>query len=260
MARSYTTRTILNGGQAKDEDFNTEIQVPLGEFNGQLDQNQLPLQSVNFNHIAQPTTSISYISQNGTYSTYMQTQSYHQSEYTKTINLDVPYMQWDNTLYAGQGWISLQAWQLQTHSHLQTGGAEITFNANEGMIAGNAVIDFTLFPGTSQNQAVVPTQGGDIGLKIKNIYAYNKTVEWAVFIDDVCVSKSGVIYPRRLTLNLPFNSPVSTKPVNIDIRFRIQFMDPAELDGGATTINSTIDVLQYLKYNGGVLWTRQQFR
>ena len=266
MPRTYTTRTILDGGQAKDEDFNTEIQSPIGEFNGQLDQNQLPLQSVNFNHIAQPTTSTAYLAQNGTYSTYMQTQSYHQSEYTKTENLDVPLMTWDNTLYAGQGWISLQQWQLQTHTANQTGGAEIIFNAVEGMIAGNAVIDFTWFPGGSRNQAVVPTQGGDIGISLRNIYGYKETIEWGVFIDDVCVSKSGVTYPRRLTLNLPFNAPTSTKPVQIDIRFRATFVDPVTMGTqgvtppSSSTIFATVDFLQYLKYNGGVLWTRQQFR
>jgi hypothetical protein len=266
MPRSYTARTILDGGQAKDEDFNAEVQTPIGEFNGQLDQNQLPLQSVNFNHIAQPTISTAYLNQNGTYSTYMQTQSYHQTEYSKTENLDVPYMYWDNTLYAGQGWISLQQWQLQTHTANQTGGAQINFDAQEGMIAGNAVIDFNWFPGGSRNQAVTPTQGGDIGISLRNIYGYKETIEWGVFLDDVCISKSGVTYPRRLTLNLPFNAPTSTKPVQLDIRFRATFVDPVTMGTqgvtppSSSTIFATVDYLQYLRYNGGVLWTRQQFR
>jgi len=256
MARSYTTRTILDGGQAKDEDFNTEIQTPLGEFNGQLDQNQLPLQSVNYNHIAQPTTSTVYLGQDGTYSTYMQTQGYHQSEYVHPINLAWPRMEWDNTLYAGQGWIKLQDFQLQTHTPSQTGGAEIIFNSYEGMIAGNAVIDFDWYPGTAENSVTDPNP-----VSLKVIYAYNETIEWGVFIDDVLVSKSGVIFPRRLTLNLPFNAPTSTKPVKIDVRFRCNFIDPSTLHNNTeTAIKTTIATYQALTYNGGCLWSRNQYR
>lgn len=256
MARSYTTRTILDGGQAKDEDFNSEIQTPLGEFNGQLDQNQLPLQSVNYNHIAQPTTSTAYLGQDGTYSTYMQTQGYHQSEYALPLGFAYPRMEWDNTLYAGQGWIKLQDFQLQTHAPGQTGGAEIIFNSYEGMIAGSAVIDFDWYPGTAENSVTDPYP-----LTLKVIYAYKETIEWGVFIDDVLVSKSGVIYPRRLTLNLPFNAPTSTKPLKIDVRFRCNFIDPSTLHNNAETdIRTTIGTYQALTYNGGCLWTRNQFR
>lgn len=256
MARSYTTRTILDGGQAKDEDFNTEIQTPLGEFNGQLDQNQLPLQSINYNHIAQPTTSTSYLALNGTYSTYMQTQGYHQSEYVHPVNIESPRMEWDNTLYAGQGWIRLQDLELQTHSAAQTGGAEIIFTSYEGMIAGCAVIDFDWYPGTATNSVTDPNP-----LSLKVIYAYNETIEWGVFIDDVLVSKSGVIFPRRLTLNLPFNAPTSTKPVKIDIRFRCNFIDPSTLTSNVgTAVRTDIGTYQSLTYNGGCLWCRNQYR
>ena len=66
MARSYTSRTILDGGQAKEEDFNSEIQTPLQEFNGQLDGHQLPLQQVTHTHLAQPTVDQTYIASDGT--------------------------------------------------------------------------------------------------------------------------------------------------------------------------------------------------
>jgi len=249
MARTYTKKTIIDGGQTKDEDFNSEIQGALAEFNGQLDQHQLPLQAFDAAHLKQPIVSTSYLLQDGTYSTYMTTQSYHQTEYVP--NEVAISMRWDDPLYVGTGWIKLQDLLLEKRG---TGcyGAELIFDALEGMIAGNAVIDFTWYPGGAHYQTE--------GLQAWSLYARDTTIEWGVFIDDVLVSKSGNIWPRRLTLNLPFNSPVSSKPVKIDIRFRLQFLDPAAQEAENSVVRVDIEEYQSLTYNGGVLWTRNQFR
>lgn len=249
MARTYTKKTILDGGQTKDDDFNEEISGALSEFNGQLDGNQLPLQSITGNHLKQPTTSTSYSTLNGTYSTYMTTQSYHQTEYVP--NNTAISMRWDDPLYVGSGWIRLQ--DLLTEKRV-TGcyGAQLIFDALEGMIAGNAVIDFTWYPGG----AYYHTEG----LSSWGLYARDTTIEWGIFVDDVLVSKSGWIWPRRLTLNLPFNTPVSSKPVKIDIRFRLQFLDPAAEEAESSIVTVDIEEYQTLTYNGGVLWARNQYR
>jgi hypothetical protein len=250
MPRTYTKKTILDGGQTKDEDFNSEIQGSLSEFNGQLDANQLPLQSVTADHLKQPTISTSYLTKNGTYSMYMTTQSYHQTEYIP--NETAITMRWDDPLYVGSGWIRLQDLLLEKRGASGCYGAELIFDALEGMLAGNAVIDFTWYPGG----AAYRTEG----LNAYALYGRDTTIEWGVFIDDVLVAKSGWIWPRRLTLNLPFNTPVSSKPIKIDIRFRLQFLDPAAKESESSVVIVEIEEYQSLKYNGGVLWCRNQIR
>lgn len=249
MARTYTKKTILDGGQAKDDDFNGEIQGTLSEWNGQLDGNQLPLQSITGNHLKQPTTSTTYSTLNGTYSTYMTTQSYHQTEYVP--NETAITMRWDDPLYVGSGWIRLQDLLIEKRVS-GCYGAQLIFDALEGMIAGNAVIDFTWYPGGALYRAEQLSKWG--------LYAADTTIEWGIFIDDVLVSKSGWIWPRRLTLNLPFNTPVSSKPVKIDIRFRLQFLDPAAEEAESSIVRVDIEEYQTLTYNGGVLWCRNQYR
>jgi hypothetical protein len=255
MARTYTTKSILPGGQVKDDDFNSEVQSSLQEFNGSLDQHQLPLHSISHTNLAQPTKSTTYLSQNGTYSCYMTTQSYHETQFTP--NQTAVEMIWDDTLYSGYSWIKLQDLEIEKLvSPASTGGAELIFNSLEGMIAGCAVIDFTWFAGGLHKQVFDPAA------ESWSQYGLNSTIEWGVFVDDVLVSKSGAIWPRRMTLNLPFNSPVSSKPLKVDIRFRIQFIDPFALQGeyDPTKVQIDVELYQKLTYNGGCLWSRNQYR
>lgn len=245
MSRTYTTRTILNGGQAKEEDFNSEVMGVLQEFNGQLDSHQLPLQQITNTHLAQPVGKTPYALLNGTYSSYMTTQSYHQTEWEGEEGS--VYMEYTNNLYAGFSWIKLSALQLQFGN--SSSGAELTFDALEGMLAGNAVIDFNWFSG----EAEFSNQGG----RVYRLYGDGCVIEWGVFVDDVLVSKSGYIWPRRMTLNLPFNAPVSSKPCNIDIRFRVQFLDPDDIGAGLAV---DVVALQRMTYQGGNLWVRNQYR
>jgi hypothetical protein len=254
MARTYTTSTLLDSGQLKESDINSETQGFIQEFNGQFDQHQLPLQAFQHTHLAQPTVSTTFAASNGTYSSYMTSQSYHASEWVVTA-VD-PAMRADNVLYPGFTWIKLQALQLQSTGMVAnaTGGAELNFDALEGMLIGNAVIDFNWFSGEA-----VSAVDGSAGVSTN--YGSGSVIEWGVFVDDVLVSKSGFIWPRRLTLNLPFNAPISSKPVIVDIRFRAQFIDPeASTTPTGIVISTQIDRYQELKYMGGQLWTRNQYR
>jgi len=248
MSRTYTTRTILDGGQVKEEDFNSEVQGALQEFNGQLDGHQLPLNSITEVQLKQPTTSTNWSSLDGTYSSYMVSQGYHQSEFTQ--GQTVVKMDYNNQLYAGFSWIKLQA--LETQLGAAVGGAQITFNALEGMLAGCAVIDFNWFSGEAKVT-------NDVGTNYF-LYGSGQVIEWGVFVDNVLVSKSGYIWPRRMTLNLPYSTPISSKPVTVDIRFRVQFLDPASVATYSEYGSITIEALQSMTYKGGCLWARNEYR
>lgn len=249
MARTYTTRTLLPLGQAKEEDFNSEIMGAVQELNGQLDGHQLPLQQITATHIKQPTSSTQYINIDGTYSTYMTTQSYHQSEHT--VGNTFARLEYKNDLWqGGNSWIRLR--DVLIDDSVNVGGAQLTFNALEGMLAGNAVIDFFFDPGEYE---VFIAQVGTVDRLIAFDEPYY--IEWGVFIDDVCVSQSGLIWPRRMTLNLPFNAPVSSKLCKVDIRFKIGFADTVNL---FTQVGYTLFREQGMQYNGGNLWVRNQYR
>lgn len=255
MSRTYTSRTILDGGQAKEEDFNSEIQVPLQEFNGQLDSHQLPLQQVTHTHLAQPTVDQTYIASDGTYSSYMTTQSYHESVWVAGQSPVI--MEGTNTLYYGNAWVKLSDIQIQTNN--KSLGSQVTFDALEGMIVGNAVIDFTYFPGEANARTLNPDDPLGTSLNVRIGIGINNPMQWAVFIDDVCVAVSGLIWPKRYTLDLPFSAPTSSKPVVIDIRFNANFVDPSVYSSSLFTAYE-IFTPQSLTYNGGNLWVRNQYR
>jgi len=250
MARTYTTRTLLPLGQAKEEDFNFEIMGSLQEFNGQLDQHQLPLQQITFDKIKQPTSSTQYASVDGSYTSYMTTQSYSQTEHV--VGNTLARLEFNNTLWNGpNAWIRLR--DVLLDDSVNVGGAQLTFNALEGMLVGCAVIDFFFDPG----EYIFTT--GEPALTAYRLIAYDEPyyIEWGVFIDDVCVSQSGAIWPRRMTLNLPFNAPTSSKLCKIDIRFKIAFYDTV---GDSQQSGYNVDREQGLQYQGGNLWVRNQYR
>jgi len=251
MARFYDTRQVLNGGQVKSDDWNAEIAASLSEINGQLDQHQLPLNSFVDTKLVQPTISTQFANVDGTYSTYMATQSYHQSEWE---GADIT-MLYDDNLYTGFYWIKLQDLQVQFLSATAgTGGGQVTFNSQEGMISGCAVIDWNWFPGEARVTL------GDPPSTTRKLYGSESAIEWGVFVDDVLVSKSGFVWPKRLTLNLPFNTPAPSKPVRVDVRFRAQFVDPNAAAGAGVASLSVIDTEQSLKIIGAVLWLRNEYR
>jgi hypothetical protein len=248
MARTYTTRTLLPLGQAKEEDFNSEVMGAIQEFNGQLDGHQLPLNQITNAHLKQPVSSVQYLNYDGTYSSYMTTQSYHQTEHT--VGQTFARLEFNNTLWNGpNAWIRLR--DVLVDDNVNIGGAQLTFNALEGMLVGCAVIDFFFDAGEYKFTNEVGSQFRLIG------YDEPYTIEWGVFIDDVCVSQSGLIWPRRMTLNLPFNAPVSSKLCKIDIRFKINFKDNLV---ESTQSGYEVYRQQGMQYNGGNLWVRNQYR
>lgn len=250
MARSYTTRTLLPLGQAKEEDFNSEIMGAVQELNGQLDAHQLPLNQITNGNIKQPTSSIQYASVDGTYSSYMTTQSYSQTEHT--VGNTLARLEFNNILWSGpNAWIRLR--DVLLDDAVNVGGAQLTFNALEGMLVGCAVIDFFFDAGEYKFTTSAPA------LTAYRLIAFDEPyyIEWGVFIDDVCVSQSGFVWPRRMTLNLPFNAPISSKLCKIDIRFKIAFKD--NLAESAQS-GYAVEREQGLQYNGGNLWVRNEYR
>jgi hypothetical protein len=251
MARTYTIRTILPLGQAKEEDFNSEIMGSVQELNGQLDAHQLPLQQITAAKIKQPVSSIQYASIDGTYTSYMTTQSYSQTEHIIQSNV-LARLEYDNRLWNGpSAWIRLR--DVLLDDFVDVGGAQLTFNALEGMLVGCAVIDFFFDPGEYKYTTSEPALTAYRLIGYDNDYS----IEWGVFIDDVCVSQSGSIWPRRMTLNLPFNAPTSSKLCKIDIRFKISFRDNLP---ESTQSGYTVEREQGMQYQGGNLWVRNQYR
>ena len=57
------------------------------------------------------------------------------------------------------------------------------------------------------------------GLTFNEAAGYDWWTEWGVFVNDVLVARTGQIPPRRHTVQLPFNVPIGSQPVDVQLKF-----------------------------------------
>jgi len=135
---------------------------------------------------------------------------------------------------------------------LQTGWTTFpsTFEAREGMLVGCATIDWhhgTDIIAVSSEGLTTYVQGG-----------FQWWSEWGVFVNDVLVARSGFIYPKRHTTQLPFSIPCGSQPVSITVKWisNIGNLVPATGFTVATPDphGTSFDIF------GATIWTRNIFR
>lgn len=226
MPRVYTQRAHIGGNLASAEDWNQELSAAATESSGQLDQNNMPLLCVNESKLAAPvvvtdvdstTTARFFICH-----TYMPTQSYHVSECSDGDPTDGSYF--TSTFYPDdwrRGWHRLAEKRPATLAGVDYyAGSELRFQAQEGMIVGEVLLDAS-WRISYWSWNATPLEGPVFtGATSRN----DAFIEVGVFVNDVCCARTDYQWlGGRFTFHLPFSTPIGTTPVMIDIRFRLKF-------------------------------------
>lgn len=256
MPRQYTQRAHIGGNLANAEDWNGEISTAVSEINGQLDQNNMPLDSVTDTKLKPATVVVDLdntaVAKDFIAHTYMQSQSYHVSSscigenFTSNFYKD----EWTKTDWQ-LGWMKLSEKRNITVGGITYyAGAEIDFEAKEGMILGEAFVDVDWRASYWLRRIGDPTVRSAL-LRDQNF------VELGVFINDVCCARTDLQWHGgRFTYVLPYSTPIGTTPVKIDIRFRINFNN--EPPGTSYIIDE--DWIESLYVWDSGLWARNQYR
>jgi hypothetical protein len=243
MAKTYPELPVVPLQQAKTSVFNTNIEKYLGEFNGNLDGNNMPVEALTHSHLALPVLPQDDYSSGGVYkiSSRTPTQSYYDSRcyswessdiWTPLASIDLSSDNWR------RGWNKLEDYSPFTNVPLE-------FVAREGMLVGAATIDW--HHGINR----VLASDGDTTFTVWT--GGNWWTEWGVFVNNLLVARSGEIYPRRHTTSLPFSVPVGSNPVRIDVRFIANtYADRNDLL--LTDPSTLFDVF------GVGIWARNQYR
>lgn len=214
MAKMFTNKPINRLDQVKTNNITTNLDKYLDELNGDLDSNNLPVKSINQDKLRNPNVPLADIT--GPIvkeSASMPTQAYYRSR--RSYNEDGG----ASDIYDPVLEVDLEAdsWSAGFNrlSHLDSGfnNFPLQFDAKEGMLTGCAVIDWE-----HGNQVyAVPRNGANPPIGRGNDW----WTEWAVFVNNVLVARTGFIYPRRHTTQLPFSVACGSQPVQIDVRCRI---------------------------------------
>lgn len=266
MPRQYTQRTFIGGNLANAEDWNSEISTAVSEINGQLDQNNMPLSSVEDPQLVDPVVVVDLdqtaIAHFKIAHTYMPTQSYHVSETCDDDPLDANYY---TTTWQAIDW--RRGWHRLAENRTTPfggtnyyAGAELQFQAQEGMIVGEILLDaswrLSWWSWSAENLETGQTFTGATA-------RYDAYVEVGVFVNDVCCARTDYQWlGGRYTYHIPFSTPIGTQPVLIDIRFRLKFDNdkyPANIPG-VLQYSIKEDWINPFQVRDSAIWARNVYR
>jgi hypothetical protein len=241
MARKYTKATSLPGDITFADDWNDELGQSLSTLNGDLDQNNMPLEAVRIAELEDPvvTTGAGY------QHTTMPTQGYFLSYNIGSGQIAFPQTEWQ------PGWNKMEVPLAGPE------GVALQFDAQDGMLIGEALIDldwrmswYSLY----DNDTPPPPDPASVTLLQSQTANY---VDVGVFVNDVCVGRTGKQWlGGRFTFVVPFNTPIGSGPVKVDTRAILYFANQASAIGYVIITTNIADVL----IGDSILWCRNQWR
>ena len=252
MSKTYSVGVHQNRDYATAKAFNQDASGFLAEFNGKLDAQQLPYETIDdSNMVANSRIAVDSrpdgSAQDGVGVT-MATQSYFQVE--STLNT----FTWARYPAADVLGPPLATFSSQNNSWASgilslsaniTRGSFLRIPTSEGFLRGAAQIDVEYFF-VSQEAAGFT---GNFGAGWR--------WQFYVFVNDVMVSTTGEQPAgRRRTVNLPFAAPIASQDsVTIDVRWSATF-------DGAGTSPANIKLIEdaNLRVYNCLLWARNQYR
>ena len=253
MARQYTIGPQLAGDIILIDRQNDEVNQAVGELNGSLDQNNMPLNSVSRAELVAPSYT-SIVGPPAQKNYVYPSQAYYVTEVCNTFLINVD--EW------ALGWNTLESSAFPANRS----GFVLDFVAQEGMLKGEAVVDFTqrqsylVYYRIEPGDPGPPPAPGATGYieKVKDQH----TGELGVFVNDVLVARTGPIYIAigRFTYTIPYATPVKSGPVHIDVRWLIDYKNEEEVYASGTIIDIGINQVYPIGLEHRLLWCRNQYR
>lgn len=246
MARVYTVGPQLAGDIIFTDNQNDELNQSISALNGTLDQNNMPLDTVTRAMVAAPTT-VATVGPPAWDSYYFQSQSYHIAEKcVGTINFLA-------TTWT-MGWNAFEA----SASAADRTGFVLEFEAQEGMLKGEAVVDFE----HRQSYYLFGYKTADSAAQSRAVVKDQHTGELGVFVNDVLVARTGPVWIAcgRHTYTLPWSSPVKSGPVKVDVRWLLDYSNIKFIVTAGTFYFGGINQIYPVSTHSRLLWCRNQYR
>ena len=245
MAKAFTQIPTNDLQSVRPENLNENFDKYLGEFNGNLDGHNNPVETVREQHFILPNDGVfSDVSGNvlqlGTsYATQAYFKTRRSSSFEEASDVFTPLLEID---------LDQDSWSKGFNILTQFTDFEdfpLVFEAKEGMLVGCATIDWE--HGTQVFQVIVD------GAPVNRSRGFDWWTEWGVFVNNVLVARSGQIYPRRHTTQIPFAIPCGSQQVVVDVRF-ITITNRTQNSPNTTTDSSNFNLFS------AEIWVRNEYR
>lgn len=240
--RTYTERSIVEGGAAKADDLNREYVGAVRQINGGIGQHQVPLEGVAHAHF-QPPALVTPAAYDNTVSVTGPANNWH-----RTVDNNMA-IELDPSGDALTGWTPIYT----VATNRITAGSVIEFIAREGMLRGSWQIDF------ERRTSYISRNDGAI------TFPYTHREDWTrfgIFRNGTLIADSGNIYPKRFTLDLPFSCPVADGYTRLEVRFRAKTQQYADGTFDGITWSFPVAAEQYpsIFIHAGSGWVKNRFR
>ena len=245
MAKSFTQIPTNNLQAAKPENLNDNFDKYLSEFNGNLDGHNNPVETTREQHFILPNdgtfTDVSgNVLQLGTsYATQAYFKTRRSSSFEGASSVFNPLLEIN---------LDQDSWSKGFNILTQFPDFEdfpLVFEAKEGMLVGCATIDWE--HGT---QVYIVPLGEGFAERSRG---FDWWTEWGVFVNNVLVARSGQIYPRRHTTQIPFAVACGSQQVTVDVRF-ITITNRTQNSPNFTTDSSNFNLFS------AEIWCRNEYR
>lgn len=246
MARQYQIGPQVSGDIILTDPQNDEINQSVSELNGGLDQNNMPLDSVGRNKFIAPT----YVNQSiaPTWDEFhYQSQDLYIAD-SCGVALSIPIDKWS------MGWNKFEA----AASPADRTGFVLDIDAKEGMLKGEAVIDFEHRQSYYLYGFTVPDFPPQTGFNVKDQH----TGELGVFVNDVLVGRTGPLWiaAGRHTYTIPWATPVKSGACHIDVRWLIDYKNIKKTYASGTSYFVGVNQIYPVQIASRMLWCRNQYR
>ena len=203
-----------NHDQVKPENINDNTRTVVGEYNGRLDGQNFPVDTIDKLKLAPSTLTSQSTSNVYAFKHVGQTQDYHfvrrWNTYEGSINIHLPLYNFDlqNNSWSS-GWNNLEDIDAAFNDLV------LEFEAESGTLNGCFDINFRhgfdVLDFTQNNPAVF---GNDWWSR------------WGLFCNDVLIAETGRVYPRLSNLSVPYKLFVGSQPVRLELRWQTNNTPP----------------------------------
>lgn len=204
-----------NHDQVKPENINDNTRTVVGEYNGRLDGQNFPVDTIDKLKLAPAT-----LTSQSTVNVYAfkhvgQTQDYHfvrrWNTYEGSINVHLPLYNFDlqNNSWSS-GWNNLE-------------DIDVAFN--------DLVLEFEAESGTLNGCFDINFRHGvdvlDITQNNPEVFGDDWWSRWGLFCNDVLIAETGRMYPRLSNLSVPYKLFVGSQPVRLELRWQTNNTPPS---------------------------------
>lgn len=229
-----------NLDQVKPENINNNTRKVVGEYNGKLDGQNVPVDSIDKLKLKPSSVNNNFAPNVHGFDFIGQTQNYHFIRRWKVLDsgsdIHTPLVNFD---LHNNSWFS--GWNNLTEIDSTFNNFALEFEAESGVLSGCFDVNFR--HGTDR------LKRREDDLDFFESWSFDWWSRWGLFCNDVLIAETSRIYPRLINVSIPYKIFVGSQPVRLELKW--QTIDTAPTASFSTQFDQ---VKSSMEIYGAAIW------